>query len=119
MPGSHFNILIAVLSLFLGNSAFASDWPQLLGPTRDAVYSGPALNMEWPKEGPAVLWSKEVGHGYSSPVIASGKIVQCHRLGDHMVVSCFELLTGKSLWEIKHPMKFQEGAEFDSGPQTT
>src|SRR5438128_10826629 len=32
----------------------ASDWPQLLGPTRDAVYAGPALAEEWPSTGPLI-----------------------------------------------------------------
>jgi hypothetical protein len=46
-------------------SALASDWPQFLGPTRDAVYAGPPLSEDWGKEGPRVVWKKDVGEGYS------------------------------------------------------
>ncbi|MDB6033085.1 MAG: outer rane biosis protein BamB [Verrucomicrobiales bacterium] len=111
--------LTAILTVLIARAALASDWPQLLGPTRDAVYAGPSLNLDWPKDGPPVLWSVDVGQGYSCPVISNGKVVQCHRLGDDLVVSCLELQTGKMVWEQKHPMKFQDGAYFDSGPRPT
>lgn len=121
MPGNRkAHALLAVILFCLAlRAAPASDWPQLLGPSRDGVYSGPALNLDWPQNGPPTLWSQEVGQGYSCPVISNGKVVQCHRLEDNLVVSCFDLLTGKSVWEIKHPMKFQDGAYFDSGPRPT
>src|SRR5689334_4387987 len=39
--------------------SFGSDWPQLLGPTRDAVYSGPALAEKWSAKN-AIVWQKDV-----------------------------------------------------------
>lgn len=97
----------------------ASDWPQLLGPTSDAVYAGPALAEQWPKEGPRVLWSAEIGEGYSSPVVGEGRLVIAHRRGDDLIVDCLDTKDGKSLWSFQHAMKFQDGAFFDSGPRPT
>ena len=74
--------------------AAASDWPQFLGPTRDAVYAGPALAEDWPREGPKMVWQADVGQGYSSPVVAEGRLVICHRLEDNLVVDCLDAKTG-------------------------
>ncbi len=108
-------LLQAVVSMHL----LASDWPQLLGPTSDAVYAGPPLAEQWPKEGPRVVWSAEIGEGYSSPVVSTGKLVVCHRRGDNLVVDCRDPKTGRVLWTFEHAMKFQDGAYQDSGPRPT
>ena len=100
-------------------AALASDWPQLLGPTRNAVYAGPALADKWPQEGPPFLWSITVGEGYSNPVVGEGCLVICHRLGDDLHVDCLDPKTGEKRWTFTHLMKFQDGAYFDSGPRPT
>lgn len=108
------------LLLFLFSRAVnASDWPQLLGPTSDAVYAGPTLAEQWPKNGPRVAWSTEIGEGYSSPVVSAGRLVIAHRLGDNLLVDCFDAKSGAKQWSFQHAMKFQDGAFFDSGPRPT
>lgn len=108
-----------ILTAMPFHPAAASDWPQLLGPTRDSVYGGPALADEWPKSGPPVVWSAAVGEGYSSPIVGDGRVVVCHRLGDELVVDCLAAKTGTPIWNFKHAMKFQDGAYMDSGPRPT
>lgn len=99
--------------------AAASDWPQFLGPTRDAVYAGPALAEDWPREGPKMVWQADVGQGYSSPVVAEGRLVICHRLEDNLVVDCLEATTSTKQWTFRRLMQFSDGAHFDSGPRPT
>jgi len=115
--GSTSVILLCLTTL--APAVFASDWPQLLGPTQDAVYRGPALAEEWPREGPPVVWKMDVGQGYANPVVAEGRLVICHRIGDELLVDCLDPKTGSSHWRFKHAMKFQDGAYFDSGPRPT
>jgi outer membrane protein assembly factor BamB len=110
------SLILAVLPAL---PATASDWPQLLGPTRDAVYAGPALAEDWPLTGPPIVWKADVGQGYSCPVVGEGRLIVCHRLGDQLVVDCRDPKTGDNLWTFKHDMKFQDGAYFDSGPRPT
>lgn len=105
--------------IFTGSDCVGSDWPQFLGPTRDAVYSGPALAESWPVQGPRIVWSREVGQGYANPVVVSNRLVLSHRLADDLTVDCFDALTGKTVWTFRNPMKFQDGAYFDSGPRPT
>jgi len=111
-------LLVATILCFQSGS-HGSDWPQLLGPTSDAVYAGPALADKWPKEGPRVAWSVEIGEGYSSPVVSDGRLVIAHRRGGELIVDCLDANTGKALWNFPHAMKFQDGAYLDSGPRPT
>jgi len=96
----------------------ASDWPQLLGPTGDAVYAGPAIAETWSGK-TSITWQKDVGEGYSSPVVSDRRVVVCHRLATNLVVECLDASNGKPFWTFKHFMKFQDGAYFDSGPRAT
>src|SRR3954470_20031504 len=67
--GFHSIRWMVAATLCATGSMRALDWPQLLGPTRDAVYSGPPLSEKWPDNGPRVVWSKSVGEGYSNPIL--------------------------------------------------
>jgi len=107
------------LILCLCFHASASDWPQFLGPTRNAVYAGPPLAEEWPATGPPVVWSADVGEGYSSPVVGEERLVICHRIENDLIIDCFDSKTGRKHWSFKHPMQFRDGAYFDSGPRPT
>jgi len=111
--------LVLALAIGSGPPLLPSDWPQLLGPTSDAVYHGPALAEIWPPEGPPVLWKINVGEGYSNPIVGEGRLIVCHRIGDDLIVDCLDPTTGANRWSFKHPMKFQDGAYFDSGPRPT
>lgn len=96
----------------------APDWPQLLGPTRDAVYTGPAIAEHWTDRN-RIVWQKDVGEGYSNPIASEGHVILSHRLETNLVVECFAAADGASRWRFQHPMKFQDGASFDSGPRPT
>jgi outer membrane protein assembly factor BamB len=95
------------------------DWPQFLGPARNATYSGKPLLETWPPTGPPALWSREIGEGYSSPVVAEGKLILCHRLGNDLIVEALDPMTARSLWSFREPMKFTDGARYDNGPRAT
>jgi outer membrane protein assembly factor BamB len=112
-------IAVYCLIAMVSAGARASDWPQFLGPTRNAVYAGPPLAEEWPASGPPVVWTAEVGEGYSSPVVGEGRLVICHRTGDDLVVDCLDPKSGAKHWRFTHAMKFTDGAGYDSGPRAT
>ncbi len=97
----------------------AGDWPQFLGPTRDGVYAGSDLAATWPKEGPAVVWHKDIGQGWSGPTVADGKLILFHRLGDKEVVACLEARTGAPKWSKSYPTTYRDDFGFDEGPRAT
>lgn len=108
-----------VLAMLIPALEASPGWPNLLGPTRNAVYAGSPLATHWPADGPPIVWRKDVGEGYSSPVVAEGRLVQCHRIEDQLQVDCVSADTGVSLWTFRHEMKFRDGASFDHGPRPT
>ena len=118
MEVRRFSLLCVVLLLSYGG-AHAEDWPQFLGPTRDAVYQGNDLAATWPKEGPRMLWHKQTGQGFSGPVVSQGKLILFHRIDKNEVVQCFDAESGKSLWEFAYPSAFRDGIHVDDGPRST
>src|SRR5882724_4257080 len=98
----------------------ASDWPQFLGPARNGFYSAPLLTNSWPKEGPAKVWEKKIGQGFSGPVVAAGKLILFHRPGDQETVECLDATNGKSLWQKDYPASFRDELRSeDDGPRST
>src|SRR5579871_6686169 len=74
-PGFPFLFSVcSVLSvvIVLLSQARGADWPQFLGPERNSTSTETGLLQTWDAKGPAVLWQKEVGEGYSAPVAAGG-----------------------------------------------
>ena len=116
----------AVLRLFAGlifahvaHVTRAADWPQFLGATRNGVYSGPALAETWPKDGPPRVWQRNVGHGFSGPVVSGGRLILFHRIDDNEIVECLDAKTGKVFWKSEYPTAYRDDFGFDPGPRST
>jgi outer membrane protein assembly factor BamB len=118
MPRTAF-VLIFPLTLALTPALRAADWPQLLGPDRDGHSPETKLNWDWPKAGPPVAWRKDVGPGWASPVVADGKLLIFHRVGDEEVLAALDPATGKEIWTAKYPTKYRDDFGFDPGPRAT
>ena len=74
-------------------------WPQWRGPHRDAVTNETGLLARWPPAGPPLLWTaKGIGNGYSSPVIAGGRIFITGDVGEQLRITALDL-SGKRLWQ--------------------
>jgi outer membrane protein assembly factor BamB len=110
---------VLAASLLLASSGSATDWPQVLGPTRNGVYAGDDLAEAWPKDGPPVVWQKKIGEGFSGPVAASGKVILFHRVEEKETVECLEAKTGKALWHFDYPTAYRDDFGFDEGPRAT
>lgn len=82
----------------ISQASFAQDWPGWRGPGRDGMISGFAPPKSWPDQLKR-KWKVEIGAGHSSPVVAGGRAYTHSRQGDKEVVSCFELDTGKPVWQ--------------------
>jgi outer membrane protein assembly factor BamB len=80
----------------------ADDWPQWRGPNRDAVWHETGIMQTFPANGLKTTWRIPVGHGYSTPVIAAGRVyltdVQAARPPAKERVLCLDQATGKQLW---------------------
>jgi outer membrane protein assembly factor BamB len=93
------------LTLLLGNASYAGDWYQFRGPAGDGHADQARLPTEWSKT-ENVTWRKELpGNGWSSPVVASGKIylttaVPGKEKGDFSLrVLCLHATSGEIVWD--------------------
>jgi outer membrane protein assembly factor BamB len=81
----------------------AGTWPQFRGPTGQGIASG-AGPLKWSKDN-GIAWKVPMAtQGWSSPVIADGKIVLTgsRKDGETTILSAFALdaATGKKLWDV-------------------
>ena len=94
------------------------DFPQFLGPTRDARLDGPRLARDWQARPPKELWRQPIGAGWSSFAVVGPYAVTQEQRGDHELVSCYEISTGKLLWAHADPGRFNAVIAGD-GPRAT
>lgn len=111
-------LLIAAALLGAGEVANALDWPQFLGPARNGTYTGPPLATSWPAGGPRVVWRKQVGAGFAGPVVASGRLILFHRVGNEEVVEALDARTGAPQWRHAYPTTYRDDFGFDEGPRS-
>jgi outer membrane protein assembly factor BamB len=95
-------VALAGLSVSSGAAADAGSWPEFRGPTGQGLAEG-AGPREWSREA-GVAWKVELpAHGWSSPVIAEGKLVLtgARSEGGATVLSAFALdvASGRLLWQ--------------------
>jgi outer membrane protein assembly factor BamB len=83
------------------------------------VWRETGILESFPAEGLNVLWRAEVGWGYSSPVVAQGRVFLTDaRLTDQSAterVLCFDASTGKSLWTYGYEPGYPEWVFSDEG----
>jgi outer membrane protein assembly factor BamB len=112
--------LLAFLTPFIaGFNANAEDWPQFLGPNRNGTCSAAGLIDTFPATGPKTLWKKEIGQGFSAPVVSQGKLILFQRTDDKEAVECLDAKTGTRLWISDYPTHYVDDFNFDPGPRGT
>lgn len=96
-------------------------WPGWLGPARNGWVDDFEPPTMWP-ERLKKDWQVEVGIGYSSPLVSTGRIFQHARQGDNEVLWCVDLDKGDVKWRQHYaaPFKMGGGGEWHGkGPKST
>lgn len=107
--------LIAWLCLL--SCGFAGDWPQVLGPHRNAIAAeDERLADAWPEEGPPVIWERPVGSGYAGVSVVGEIVILFHRERGEEVVEALSASTGETLWRDGHPTTFYPQVGGGDGP---
>jgi len=86
-----------LLLLAAASGASADDWPHWRGPSRNGISAEKALPWS------ATLWTAEVGIGFSSMVVAKGRVVTLGNANDSDTVYCFDAEKGSGLWKHSYP----------------
>ncbi len=102
------------------------EWPQWRGAGRDGAVSTSggstsAATDVWP-ERLTPVWERDVGAGYSGPVVAGRRVWIHTRQGEQEVVTSLTLADGKPLWSRRYDASFEQDAAARShgrGPYST
>jgi len=109
-------VFATCIALLLAGAAVvrAEDWPQWRGPNRDGVWNETGIVESFPPGGLKISWRVAVGRGWSSPVVAEGRVyVTDVELAPPMAkerVLCFDEANGKLLWSHKYPATYPDWA---------
>ena len=92
-------IIFTALFFAVGLGLSADDWPQWRGPNRDGISRETGLLQAWPSAGPKRVWlSRDIGIGYSAPVVAKGRLFVLGTKGGKERLFAKEAKSGKPLW---------------------
>jgi len=106
--GAGVKVAIVILGLLLGVPTLAqNDWTQWRGANRDGSTSLRVRTGGWPPQ-LVRLWEREVGEGYSGPIVAGNHIWVHTREGSREVVTCLTLDEGKLLWRDGYTAQFKQ-----------
>ena len=102
----HLSFSIFLLLLIFAQTGNSQNISQWRGTNRDGIYPDQNLLKTWPEGGPKLLWlTEEIGNGYSSPVIANGKLYINGEIDSISHVFAFDL-DGKLLWKTPNGREF-------------
>ena len=93
------------------------DWPQILGPNRNGIYTGPEIVASFPRTGPPPLWKRDVGAGFAGPSMAGDRLILFHRVNGRETVEAMDANTGKTIWTFDYATSYRDDFGFDEGPR--
>src|SRR5262249_27261965 len=112
-----FQVSLAVpLVLASFSRSGAADWPNWRGPHHDGISRETGLLKTWPdKKGPKLLWEGKLTGGYSSLVVAGGRVFTQTKDEEKKqeVIVCLDADTGKPLWEYRYHCDYVDHPSLD------
>ncbi|MEM1177338.1 MAG: PQQ-binding-like beta-propeller repeat protein [Acidobacteriota bacterium] len=96
-------------------------WTQWGGVDRNFRAESSGLADAWGDGGPATLWSRELGDGYSAILVEGGRLYTMYRRDEQEVVVSLDASSGKTVWERPYDASPAEGHvdQFGRGPRAT
>jgi len=87
------------------SGAGGDEWPQWRGPLRNGVVTADFVAGNWPEK-LTEQWSREVGEGYSGPVVVGNRLWVHARNDREEVVRCLRLDDGREVWSAGYEAEF-------------
>ena len=94
------------------------DYPQFLGPGRDARMDHVVLETDWERYPPRLVWQQPVGAAWSAFAVRGPDAITQEQDGDDEAVVCYDLVTGTERWRYHVPARFESVLTGD-GPRAT
>ena len=95
-----------------------ADYPQFLGPQRNATVNGLILARDWKAEPPKQLWQQPIGAAWSGFSIVGNQAITQEQRGERELVVCYDLLSGRLLWSHEDDARYHTTIAGE-GPRAT
>ena len=95
-----------------------ADYPQFLGPDRNATVAGVRLAQDWQVHPPREAWRRPVGAGYSAFSVSGRRAITQEQRGEQETVVCYDISTGEVLWSHADNARY-ESTIGGVGPRAT
>lgn len=96
----------------------SGDWPNWGGPTFDLNLRLPGLQTDWPKAGLPIVWTREIGIGFSSMSTSGERLMAMGHKDGKESVWCLNAQTGEVNWEHSYPCRLIDNLH-EGGPCST
>ncbi len=83
-----------------------TDFPQFLGPNRDATVTNIKLNTDWENTPPKLVWKQPIGDRWSGFAVVGESAITQEQEGEWEKVVCYDLLTGQEKWTHKDRARY-------------
>lgn len=95
-----------------------NDFPQFLGPDRNAVLANVRLDPDWTNRPPKPVWRQRIGEGWGAFAVVGAYAFTQEQRGEEECIVCYEVRSGKPVWIHADRTRFESQFGGD-GPRAT
>lgn len=113
-----FSEITAQISEIIPADAKNQGWHFIRAAQYDGHSPETGLANSWPSTGPPVLWTREIGQGYSSFIAWDDRVATQRQFLTGQSVLCMHADTGETIWEYRYAFPYDPAGVYP-GPRAT
>lgn len=102
---------------YIASGTYAADWPQFLGPNRNAISSETGLLESFPAAGPTLCWRAQGGVGMSAVVVQGNYAITTWNADGKQWLVALNVADGKEKWKTEMGAAYENA--MGDGPRAT